>query len=127
MAAFGGDADNVTVAGQSAGAFSIAALLAAPAAAGTFHRAILQSGNAGRIAKADTGTAIAADLLAALGLSKVDDLLQVPVEQILKAQNTVVDTDMGRRSLPGGRARGIVLDGRVLPRDPLRPGCERCS
>jgi para-nitrobenzyl esterase len=119
IADFGGDADNITVAGQSAGAFSIAALLTTPAAAGTFHRAILQSGNAGRIATADTATAIAADLLTALGLHEVDDLLQVPVEEILKAQNTVVDTDMGRRSLPGGRAWSIVLDGNVLPRDPL--------
>ncbi|HZG89791.1 MAG TPA: carboxylesterase family protein, partial [Pseudonocardia sp.] len=43
IAAFGGDPGNVTAFGQSAGAGSIAALLTMPAAAGAFHRAILQS------------------------------------------------------------------------------------
>ncbi|WP_263972039.1 carboxylesterase family protein, partial [Streptomyces resistomycificus] len=38
IASFGGDPGNITVAGQSAGAFSIGALLAAPAAAGLFHK-----------------------------------------------------------------------------------------
>ena len=41
--AFGGDPDNVTVLGQSAGAGSIAAILTMPAATGPFRRAILRS------------------------------------------------------------------------------------
>ncbi|MDH4040697.1 MAG: carboxylesterase family protein [Gammaproteobacteria bacterium] len=45
IAAFGGDPDNVTIFGQSAGAFDVYALLAAPPARGLFHRAISQSGN----------------------------------------------------------------------------------
>ncbi|MFI6317989.1 carboxylesterase/lipase family protein [Nonomuraea sp. NPDC050556] len=43
VGAFGGDPGNVTVFGESAGAGSIAALLAMPSAAGLFRRAILQS------------------------------------------------------------------------------------
>jgi len=44
IAAFGGDPGNVSLVGESAGAMSVAALLAAPEAAGLFHRAVLQSG-----------------------------------------------------------------------------------
>ncbi|MFE6860405.1 carboxylesterase/lipase family protein [Nocardia sp. NPDC057668] len=43
IAAFGGDPGNVTIFGESAGAHAVLALMATPAAAGLFHRAISQS------------------------------------------------------------------------------------
>lgn len=42
--AFGGDPDNVTIAGQSAGGVMVINLLAAPSAKGLFHKAVVQSG-----------------------------------------------------------------------------------
>ncbi|NUQ90385.1 MAG: carboxylesterase family protein, partial [Glycomyces artemisiae] len=118
-ARFGGDPGNVTIAGGSAGAFSVGALLALPTAKGLFHKAILQSGSVTRVQSAPTAKALTEAFLAAAGVPDLDHLADASLERILDAQASVVDTDIGRRNLPGGRIWGVVHDGTVLPERPL--------
>jgi len=44
ITAFGGDPNNVTIAGESGGAFNVLSLLVSPSAQGLFHRAVVESG-----------------------------------------------------------------------------------
>ncbi|EFE66336.1 LOW QUALITY PROTEIN: carboxylesterase, partial [Streptomyces viridosporus ATCC 14672] len=114
IAAFGGDPDRVTLGGQSAGAISAGALVAAPQTRGLVRRAVLQSGHAGF----STGQgAPGGPLLATrLRFSPLQRLRAVDGGHLLRVQ-----ADVGRLGSPllGGPAFGIVVDGDLVPRDPL--------
>jgi len=114
---FGGDPDNVTVFGESAGAMSIGALLGAPAAGGLFRRAILQSGAAHNVSTPAAGRRVAEDFgAAAQRPAGTAALRALPVEALLEAQQRVVDESW--RTVEG-LAFQPVVDGAAIPRDPL--------
>jgi para-nitrobenzyl esterase len=60
---FGGDKQNVTVFGESAGAMSIACLLASPVANTLFHKAILQSGAGHTYSSVEKANKVAAEFI----------------------------------------------------------------
>ncbi|MEU4323518.1 carboxylesterase family protein [Nocardia fluminea] len=90
IAAFGGDPGNVTIFGESAGAMSVAALIAAPQTAGLFHRAIMQSGNGAVAADAEDARKVSAALAAELGISPTaQDFGKLGPDELRTAQNAV--------------------------------------
>ncbi len=126
IAAFGGDAGNVTVFGESGGGRKTAVLLAMPAAQGLFHRAIIQSGPELRVNDAPYATELASAVMAELGLKpgQLGELQRTPLDALMAAQTAAV------AKMPSSNARGgfrPVVDGAVLPSQPWSPDAPAIS
>lgn len=90
---FGGDPENVTIMGQSAGGRSVGGLLVTPEAKGLFHKAILQSGAIQSVHDEKTARELTRQILEAFGLQEEDaaQLLEMPAEALIVRQNRLDD------------------------------------
>jgi para-nitrobenzyl esterase len=126
ISAFGGDPGNVTIFGESAGAGSVFALLAAPDADGLYHRAIAQSGPPGFGPPREPAT-MAEKFARQLDADRpvLDVLLTASAEELVAAQSAVVGAGIEGLGTAEDRrldetAAGFhpVVDGVVVTRRP---------
>ncbi|MFD4531764.1 carboxylesterase/lipase family protein [Kitasatospora sp. NPDC058397] len=118
VAAFGGDPGNVTVFGQSAGATLVGALLATPAAAGLFRRAIVQSGNGCGAFTPEQAQRVTAAVAAALGVEPtVEAFALVPDERFVAVLPALAGLDL-RTGTASDPLAGLSPFSLVLPAQP---------
>ena len=111
---FGGDSNNITIFGESAGGYSVVALAAMPAAKGLFNRIIAQSAPTigSKVTKKPSKK-----LMSRLGVEKgnLEALRKISPEKIIEAQNKLIAEDPGNLL-----AFRPLIDGETLPIHPLK-------
>jgi para-nitrobenzyl esterase len=115
---FGGDADNVTIYGQSGGGRKVSIAMASKDAEGLFRRGIVQSGSHLRLLTPEQAQALTDRLLAMLEIEPADArrLQALPMEDLLKANRAIQREGLGRFSPTIDK---VVFD--AHPWDPAAP------
>jgi para-nitrobenzyl esterase len=117
---FGGDPNNITIFGESAGGWSVSTLLAMPEAKDLFHRAIAQSGGCNAAGfRASEGEDLSKRILAELGIQKddIDALQKISAYELVDADSKVWEEKLKEKHWP--ITTPPYIDGEYIPEHPL--------
>lgn len=110
VGAFGGDPEQVTIVGESAGGASVIALMATPTAAGLFHRAFAMSPSIGQLRSGERADEALVEYLREAGATSLDELRAVDVGRLLEPQGTIL-----ARGSVGFTGFSPCVDGEFVP------------
>ena len=132
IAAFGGDPSRVTIAGESAGGFSVATLMACPSAEGLFQQAIPQSGACHHTLPREASKKVTEHFLGELGLRSAVEIEAASADDILiaqKATSAYFAQGAGQVNSLGVAVSPFypVHGNATLPDDPLTAACNGAS
>ena len=112
---FGGDPNNITIFGESAGAGSVSVLLTNPATKGLFHKAIMESGSASPRDFAVRKSAEDFFSKLRIEVGDINALRKIPVKKILRAQRSLSGSILELGTNPFNP----FVDGKIIPEHPL--------
>lgn len=113
---FGGDPDNITIMGESAGSASVMLLMVSPMAKGLFHKAIAQSGAVNLARTKAQAAAYTRRFMELAGVGDVEGLRALSIQRMVAVAEKLLE----EAGFESDLVFAPVMDGVVIPADPAK-------
>lgn len=111
---FGGDPQNVTIFGESAGGSAVMSLMACSSAEHLFHRVWAMSPSIGQLRERSRALELQEQFFSLAGVSSLDEARSLPLEKILEAQSAQLVTTSASFDFFAPTGGGAILESNLL-------------